>query len=151
MARPDLLASIDTPLARLLLKAFRGFEERLLQHLADAGHDDVSASHIHLLRHLDPGGLRMSQLAADAGLSKQAVSQLVRPLIQRDLVALTPDPDDGRAKRVVWTDHGQLVLQAAIRAATEIESDYIDLLGEETYLATRTTLERLIAHHQPEA
>lgn len=135
------------PTARLLLHVFRAFEEDLLRRLAEAGHGDVTASHVNLLRHLDPGGLRMSALAKDAGLSKQAVSQLVRPLIARDLVALVPDPDDRRAKRVVWTEYGREVLHASIAAVGGIELAYIEALGERRYGELRESLERMLSLH----
>lgn len=60
-------------------------------------------------------GVRMSDLAAVTSAQPSRLSQVVTRMEQRDWVVRTPDPDDGRATRVILRPEGrrQLVSAAA--------------------------------------
>ena len=75
-------------LGRLLGQAMRRFDERVfnlmshdvrvplaLSNLASRG--QVSAAHIHMTRHLPLEGAQLTQLAQIAGMTKQAMAELV--------------------------------------------------------------------------
>ena len=75
-------------LGRLLGHAMRRFDDRVLELMARhidvplalanlAARDKVSAAHIHITRHLPLNGARLTELAAMAGMSKQAMGDLV--------------------------------------------------------------------------
>lgn len=129
------------PTARLMVVALRRFELELLARLHADGFDDVTVAQTNLLRHLDNEGMAMSDWARDAGVSKQAVSQAVRGLVARDLVAVVPDPDDGRARRVVYTDRGRDLIAHAVRHVVALEQAWAAQLGPEAYATVRAALE----------
>jgi two-component system OmpR family response regulator len=94
--------------------ALRRFDERVLQLMATnihvplalsnlAARDQVGAAHIHITRHLAVGGSRLTELALSAGMSKQAMGDLVTQCEAWGLVTRADDPHDKRAKRVVFT------------------------------------------------
>ena len=64
--------------------------------LAQNGFGDVAPSHSALLRNIGDDGARPSELAAHAGVTRQAITKLVDELERLDLVRRDPDPDDGR-------------------------------------------------------
>ncbi len=130
--------------AQLMLRALRSFEQELGARLHASGWTDVTVAHTNLLRHLNPEGMRLGALAADAGVTKQAASQGVKPLVQRGLVELKPDPDDGRARRVVYTDRGRALIVDAIAHIAAIEQEWTDRLGPEAYAALRAGLAGLL-------
>ena len=77
-----------THLGRLMGHALRRFDERVLTLMAHdldvplalsnlAARGQVSAAHIHITRHLGLDGSRLTELAASAGMSKQAMGDLV--------------------------------------------------------------------------
>jgi DNA-binding MarR family transcriptional regulator len=75
-------------------------------------------------------GLRMSDIAHRARLSKQTMTTLVR-LCERDgLVTRRPDPDDGRAARVHLTQRARAPRLAAERVLAELEATVVAQLGE---------------------
>ena len=99
----------------------RRFDERvlaLMTHDAEvplalsnlAARGQVGAAHIHITRHLALGGSRLTDLAASAGMSKQAMGDLVDQCVAWDLVKREPDPLDARARRIVFTPTGLLWL-----------------------------------------
>ena len=128
------------PVARLMIRAFRHFETELLRRLQAQGIDDITYSNLNVIRHLDRTGLRLSELAHDAGMSKQAIGKIVSELERKGYVRLAPDPDDGRAKRIQYTRQGQRMVDTAIAIVAEMERIYIATLGETRYARLRKTL-----------
>ena len=126
-----------------MVRALRRFEDQLQQRLHEAGYRDVTVGHTNVLRHLDPDGMRMSALAHDAGITKQAVTQAVRALKARGLVDLVPDPDDARAKRVIYTERGRSLVGDAITHIIELEHAWREVLGDDAYVSLRASLEAL--------
>lgn len=131
------------PTARLMLSALRRFEHELQDKLYKDGFEDVSVAHSNVLRHLNPEGMRLAELAADAGITKQGASQAVRALEQRDLVTVEADPSDRRAKRVVYTERGRSMIRRSIRHIAAIENRWRRELGEREFENLRDVLRKL--------
>src|SRR5262245_41908291 len=96
----------DANTGQLLLKAARLWNEQALARVEASGVTGFRAAHTRLLPHISPEGIRLSDLAERVGISKQAIGQLVDELERQGVVAREPDPDDGRALRVRYTDRG---------------------------------------------
>ncbi len=127
-------------LGRLMGNALRRFDERVLQLMAKdvlvplalsnlAARDQVGAAHIHITRHLEVGGSRLSELASSADMSKQAMGDLVTQCEAWGLVTRKPDLLDKRARQVVFTASGLLWLQAFKRAVAQAESEFKQAVG----------------------
>jgi DNA-binding MarR family transcriptional regulator len=114
----------------LLAKASQRWNERLVERFAAAGFGDVRASYGSLLVPLfERDGLRVGELRERARLSKQNTTKLLA-LCERDgLVAREPDPDDGRAFRVVLTERGRALGAVAGRALSELEAQVLAAVG----------------------
>ena len=129
-------------LGRLLGHAMRRFDERVLVLMAKhidvplalanlAERDKVSAAHIHITRHLPLNGARLVELAAMAGMSKQAMGDLVTQCEAWDLVQRVPDSLDARAKRIVFTQTGLDWLRAFEQAVAQAEDEFRQEVGNE--------------------
>jgi DNA-binding MarR family transcriptional regulator len=129
-------------MGRLLGHALRRFDERVLYLMAHdpevplalsnlAARGQVSAAHIHITRHLALQGSRLQELAAAAGMSKQAMGKLVDQCEAWGLVTREPDARDGRAKLVRFTPTGLAWLQAFRRAVTQAEAELRQAVGDE--------------------
>ncbi|MEY4675592.1 MAG: hypothetical protein RLZZ470_99 [Pseudomonadota bacterium] len=127
-------------LGRLLGHAMRRFDERVLELMAQhievplalanlAARDKVSAAHIHITRHLPLGGARLNELASMAGMSKQAMGDLVTQCEAWGLVERLPDSLDSRAKRIVFTDTGLSWVRAFEQAVAQAESEFREAVG----------------------
>jgi DNA-binding MarR family transcriptional regulator len=102
-AAPGLVLGRDN-LGFLLAKATQRWNELLAERFAAAGFDDVRPSYGSVLLPLfEEDGLRMGELARRAGLSKQAMTELVRRLERVGLVERHSDPSDGRASLIHLT------------------------------------------------
>ena len=139
----------QTHLGRLLGHALRRFDARVLALMARdvevplalanlAARDQVTAAHIHITRHLALEGSRLTELASKAGMSKQAMGDLVDQCEAWGLVTREPDPRDARARLVCFTPTGLAWLAAFRRSVTQAEAEFRAEVGED--VATVVTL-----------
>ena len=139
----------QTHLGRLLGHAMRRFDARVLELMAHnvevplalsnlAARDQVSAAHVHITRHLSLSGDRLTDLAQRAGMTKQAMANLVDQCEAWGLVAREADPLDARARRVRFTPTGLAWLQAFHDAVAQAEVEFRAEVGNE--VATVVTI-----------
>ena len=141
-----------THLGRLMGNALRRFDERVLWLMSRdvlvplalsnlAARDQVGAAPIHITRHLALKGSRLTDLAQSAGMSKQAMADLVTQCEAWGLVTKGLDAYDKRAKRVMFTDDGLLWLGAFERAVTQAETEFRAAVGHEVATVVALGLE----------
>jgi len=111
----------DTPLLLLLVLADRHVAAALQQHLVAAGFHDHRLVHHTVMAHVTYEGLRLTELAARAGVTKQAMSELVTDLVKLGYLQTKPDPADGRAKLITFADRGRHAVDAAKKAFGTID------------------------------
>jgi len=134
-------------LGRLLLQARRGVDQAFRAALAPLGFGDVRVSHYSVFRSIDATGTRVSTLADRAGVTRQAMSQMVTDLAGRGYLALSRDPADGRAVIVRLTGAGRRFYDTATRVGRELEADWAKAIGPGRFRALRIGLIALIEHH----
>jgi DNA-binding MarR family transcriptional regulator len=132
-------------IGRLLLQAQRAFNARAIDKLNARGYAGLSVSHTAILPHIDLAGTRITTLAERSGMTKQGMGQLVSELERQGVVERIPDPADGRATLIRFTEAGWQYLRDASAIKTELEDEYIAALGAERFAALCETLADLIA------
>jgi len=90
--------------------------------LAEAGFTDMPANGGYVLGLLPPGGLPLSDVIADLGVSKQTASQLVDTLVVRSYLERSVDPDDRRRVLVALTDRGKAASAVVLATAEQIDA-----------------------------
>ena len=131
--------------AQLLFKCARLVNERALATIAvDEGQPRPRPAHMALFPHIALEGTRQSEVARELGISKQAVGQLVGELEAMGILERRPDPDDGRAKRVVFTKQGLEGMLEGIEHLRRIENELAKAIGKNTMAALRAAL--LVLH-----
>jgi DNA-binding MarR family transcriptional regulator len=129
-------------LGRLLGESVRRFDTRVLTLMAHdidvplalsnlAARGQVSAAHIHITRHVALGGSRLTDLAAAAGMSKQAMGDLVTQCEAWGIVQRLPDPADARARLVCFTQAGLQWLAAFEAAVAQAEAEFRQEVGDD--------------------
>ena len=141
-----------THLGRLMGHALRRFDQRVLWLMTRdalvplalsnlAARDQVGAAHIHITRHLALKGSRLTDLASSAGMSKQAMGDLVTQCEAWGLVTRELDAYDKRAKKVMFTDDGLLWLGAFERAVAQAETEFRAAVGQDVATVVALGLE----------
>lgn len=82
-------------------------------------------------------------LAERLRVSKQAVAPLVDELVSMGVLDKIDDPDDGRAKRIVFARGGQGLLEG-LAVLKEVEAELVSRVGEARVDALRDTLAELL-------
>jgi MarR family transcriptional regulator, temperature-dependent positive regulator of motility len=131
---------------RLLGESFRALDRQLHEGMVAAGFGDVRPAHYAVFRFLKPGGSRVAEMAEEARMTKQSMGELVAYLERRGYVERLPDPRDGRARIVAWTEVGVRWSEAAAERLEEIEDALAERLGgQERLEEVAGSLEGLMA------
>jgi DNA-binding MarR family transcriptional regulator len=138
VARPPLLGA----LMRMPVEAVH---RRILDDAAAAGFADLVPAHMAVLRYPGPDGRRPSELAAEAGISRQAMNYLLGQLEGLGYIIRVPDADaqDARSRRIELTERGRALRDTLRAAVTALEQELEAELGSSAYVQLRRLLVRL--------
>ena len=130
----------------------RRFDDRVLHLMAHnvhvplalsnlAARNQVSAAHIHITRHLAIEGARLTDMAHSAGISKQAMGDLVSQCEAWGLVRRERDSRDARARVIRFTESGLAWLQAFKEAVAQAEAEFRVEVGADVAIVVAIGLE----------
>lgn len=74
------------------------------------------------------GPIEPKTAALLTGMSRAAVSNLAKPLVDDGVLLRTPDPEDGRSVRLELSDAGRAAIEETFRAQNEREAAWVDVL-----------------------
>jgi DNA-binding MarR family transcriptional regulator len=125
----------------LLYLPYRAMEARVFEELAAAGFDDITPSQARVFQRIAPEGSRLSDLARQAGITKQSAGFLIDQLERLGYVHRVPDPGDGRARLVRIAERGHRSVEASRAVVSRVEAEW------ETHLGARrmAQLRRILA------
>ena len=133
----------DLPLGVLLFIPTRAMEAASMDGLARAGYTDMTVAQARIAARIDPGGSRITQLAAAAQVTKQTAGFLVEQLERAGYVERVPDPTDGRARLVKVARRGHAAREAVLPALAEVEAQWLAHIGPERMAQLRESLTML--------
>ncbi|MGZ5396887.1 MAG: MarR family winged helix-turn-helix transcriptional regulator [Mycobacterium sp.] len=119
--------------ATLMFIGYRAMEARVIEALAVAGADDITLAQSRLLQRLDPRGMRLTDLAEQARVTKQTAGALVDQLERAGYVVRTADPSDARARLVTLSDKGLAMCRIAAAEVTRVENQWREFLGNKRF------------------
>jgi DNA-binding MarR family transcriptional regulator len=113
----------------LLFLPYRAMETRVFAGLAERGFDDLTPAQARVFQRIADRGSRVTELAEQAGITKQTAGFLVDQLERAGYVERVPDPDDGRARLVRITERGARSVAASAGIVAEVEAEWTAHLG----------------------
>jgi DNA-binding MarR family transcriptional regulator len=131
------------PLALLLLRASRWFDQQLLDRLEQQGWPRLTPAQSLVFAHLAPDGVAPATLARRLGTSRQATQDLVAGLVRHGLLDVVVDPSRHRGRLVKLTTTGQTLARDARSILTELE----DTIGAQRAGALRNLLDDIGGRH----
>jgi DNA-binding MarR family transcriptional regulator len=135
----------DDSFAPALGAASRALTATMMAKVASCGFSDMTPAFASLMPLLDATGARPTTLAQRAGITKQAISQLVRELEARGYVEQVPDSTDTRAKIVRLTKRGVAIRATCAEVKHELQSVAIEKLGKSRVARMQRDLVELAA------
>ena len=133
----------EYPLIGLLQDVQRQLADELHARLNTLGYDEIRPAHGCVFGNMQPHGVRLTDIAERARITKQSVGEIVSNLEELGYVERIPDPEDKRAKLVRLTPRGQEAQAAARAIFVEIEAEWGERIGKKKVAALRAALEEL--------
>src|SRR3974390_3305407 len=97
----------DLLIGALLRVPAQAIHRRIIKELNAGGFEELRVPHMAVLQFPGPDGVRPSALAERAGISKQAMNQLLRSLEGLGYVVRSDAPDAGGARIIRLTKRGR--------------------------------------------
>jgi DNA-binding MarR family transcriptional regulator len=140
MSRPQPPDLPPGRLAAALLAASAWFDAALLARLAASGGPSLSPNRSRAFLAMSAGPVRVSDMARELDISRQAAHKLLDTLAADDLVERHIDQRDQRAHVVSLTSRGLAVARAAGAILRELEEELTERIGSEHVDALREAL-----------
>ena len=132
--------SQDMLIGALLRVPAHAIHRRLIDELNADGFEELRLAHIPVLQFPGPDGQRPTALAERAGMSKQAMNQLLRSLEDSGYLLRSDSPDAGRSRIVRFTKRGHAAYAKIHDILRQIESDWSAELGAKDFAQLKTLL-----------
>lgn len=127
-------ARLRSPYLRMQQVLYAGLEPR---------HPAIRRSHSAVFRHLSAEGSRLTDLAEQAGMTKQSMAALVDHLAASGYVKTVRHPGDGRAVLVKPSAKGRSFIADALAASAELERRAETVMGKAGVRRLRQLLAQL--------
>jgi DNA-binding MarR family transcriptional regulator len=116
----------DTCLCLHVQRAARALARRFDEALRPLGLTNGQFSLLMSLNRPEPAS--MGSIASLLAMDRTTLTAALKPLQRRGLVAIDPDPDDRRSRRVTLTPSGRALLASAVPTWERVHRDVENLL-----------------------
>jgi len=123
-----------------LLSAVYWFDEALQAKLDSCGYPGVSRTQSLLLANIAAGEHRAIRIARNLGVSRQAISQVLAEMEARNIVSVTADPEDKRARIVDFHPSASELRKVASDLLGELAATVAQRIGEGRFATMRSAL-----------
>ena len=133
----------DMLIGALLRVPAQAVHRRLISELNAAGFEELRLPHMAVLQFPGPDGVRPGTLAERAGMSKQAMNQLLRSLEDLGYIVRSDAPNEGRARIVRFTQRGRAAYSKVHDILRDIEREWSAELGPKSFAQLKELLFRV--------
>jgi DNA-binding MarR family transcriptional regulator len=143
MPSPPEMSPIKTEnmlIGALLRVPAQAIHRRLIKELNAAGFDGLIIPHLAVLQFPGPDRVRPGTLAARAGMSKQAMNQLLRSLESLGYIVRSGVPNEGGARVVRLTKRGRAADAKMVDVLRGIEREWSAQLGRKRFAQLKELL-----------
>jgi DNA-binding MarR family transcriptional regulator len=127
----------------LLRVPAQAIQRRIIKELNASGFKELRMPHMAVLQFPGPDGVRPGTLAERAGMSKQAINQLLRSLEGLGYIVRSDVPDQGRARCVRFTKRGEAAYSKVHGILRDIEREWSSELGPKRFADLKELLLRV--------
>jgi DNA-binding MarR family transcriptional regulator len=127
----------------LLRLPAQAIHRRIIKELNAAGFAELRLPHMAVLQFPSPDGVRPSTLAERAGMSKQAMNQLLRSLEDLGYIARSDAPGESRARIIRFTKRGRAAYSKIHDILRDIEHEWSKELGATRFVQLKELLCRV--------
>jgi DNA-binding MarR family transcriptional regulator len=139
------------PLTGLLDVVLESMLAEFRAELEQGEFSDIRPTHGCVFRFVKGHGMRLTDLAELASITKQSAGEIVDDLVARGYVKRIPDPKDRRAKLICLTERGEEAQRHGFGLFAEVEKRWMERYGRERIERLRAILEEIAANEAPAA
>ncbi|MCU7547642.1 winged helix DNA-binding protein [Chitinophagaceae bacterium LB-8] len=125
----------------------RQFDNWALHELTQQGYEEFKMAYMPVLMNIHPDGITNNELARKARVTKQAMSKVIKELIELDFVVTETDSHDKRSSIIHLTEKGKKLVIDARQKVCELDKEYEELLGKEEFAVLKEQLVTIIKCH----
>lgn len=133
----------DMLIGALLRVPAQAIQRRIINELNAAGFEELRVPHMAVLQFPGPDGVRPGTLAERAGMSKQAINQLLRSLEGLGYIVRSDVADEGRARIIRLTKRGRAAYSKIHEILRDIEREWSSELGPNPFAELKELLYRV--------
>lgn len=133
----------DMLIGALLRVPAQAIHRRIIRELNAAGFGELRLPHIAVLQFPGPDGVSPGTLAERAGVSKQAMNQLLGSLEALGYIVRSDAPDEGRMRIVRYTKRGRAAEAKIHDILRDIEHEWSTELGSKHFAQLKELLCRV--------
>jgi DNA-binding MarR family transcriptional regulator len=137
------------PLQALMSVVSEAFFAEFRGELEGSEFNDIRPTHGCVFRYVQGDGLRLTEIAELANMTKQSVGEIVDDLADRGYVQRIPHPEDRRAKLICLTERGEAAQAHGRRLFAKVEKRWAQHYGAERIAGLRELLEEIAATEAP--
>jgi DNA-binding MarR family transcriptional regulator len=127
----------------LLRVPAQAIHRRIIKELNTGGFEELRVPHMAVLQFPGPDGVRPGALAERAGMSKQAMNQLLRSLEGLGYITRSNSTEEGRARIIRFTKRGRAAYAKVHDILRDIEREWSSELGPKDFLQLKDLLFRV--------
>jgi len=127
----------------LLRVPAQAIQRRIINELNAAGFEELRLPHMAVLQFPGPDGVRPGTLAERAGMSKQAINQLLRSLEGLGYIVRSEAANEGRARIIRLTKRGRAAYSKVHEILHDIEREWSYELGPKPFAELKELLFRV--------
>ena len=135
---PEANATLPN-IASLLSATYHFAMGRIIGELESSGYNDLSKTQLHLLSRVERDGVTVETLSERLHMAKQIVWNLTHMLAENGYVVEEEDLS-GKVSTIRLADRGEAVMKTVECAQRDVETDWADALGDESYTELRGKL-----------
>jgi DNA-binding MarR family transcriptional regulator len=140
---PEWLAARRRSLGRHLYALHCLYANHVLAGLQSAGFKDIRMVHTDVLRNVEVGGSRVTDIAAGCNTTKQAAGQVIKELVSLGYVRQMTDRVDTRVRMVVFTERGMNLIMHLGGIFKRIDGKLAAAIGKQELADFRVHVDRM--------
>lgn len=131
--------------AKIISTLKRQFDTWATENLICQGHEEMKLWYLPLIMNIGPEGITNNELARKSNMTKQAMSKIVKELLQLGYIETCSCDNDKRCSNIFLTEKGKLFALSCRQHVINIEKIYINHLGKEKFENVKEALLDIIA------
>lgn len=126
----------------------RFFDDWAYEQLNYHGYDYFKMGYMPFIMNISENGSTNNEVAIKAKVTKQAMSKVVKELIEHGLIKIEKHETDARASLIFLTENGKNLIRDTKKCVNSLGDEYAELVGDKNYQIMIDSMFKIVKHHE---